>query len=99
GGALAVASGQAAQFIALASLLGPGDQIVASRALYGGTFTQFDITFRPWGCAVLCVHPDDPENFRRAITERTRCLYEETIGNPRIDVFDIEAVAKIAHEA
>jgi O-acetylhomoserine (thiol)-lyase len=97
-GALAVASGQAAQFIALATLLGPGDQIVASTALYGGTFTQFDITLRKWGVDVVFVEPSDPENFRRAITDRTRCLYGETIGNPRIDVFDIEAVGKIARE-
>jgi len=98
-GALAVASGQAAQFIALTSLLGPGDQIVASSALYGGTYTQFDITMRKWGVDVVFVNPSNPENFRRAITERTRCVYGETIGNPRIDVFDIEAVGKIAREA
>src|SRR4051794_40852456 len=95
-GGLAVASGQAAQFIALTTLLGPGDQIVASTALYGGTYTQFDITLRKWGIDVVFVNPSDPENFRRAITERTRCLYGETIGNPLIDVFDIEAIGKIA---
>ncbi len=67
-GALAVASGQAAQYIALVSLLGPGDQIVASSALYGGTYTQFDITMRRWGVDVVFVDPSDPENFRRAIT-------------------------------
>jgi O-acetylhomoserine (thiol)-lyase len=98
-GALAVASGQAAQFIAIATLLGPGEQIVASSALYGGTFTQFDITLRRWGVDVVFVDPSDPENFRRAITEKTRCLYGETIGNPRIDVLDIEAVGAIAREA
>src|SRR3954451_21636330 len=59
-GALAVASGQAAQFIAIASLLGPGDQIVASNALYGGTFTQFDVTLRRWGVDVVFVEPSDP---------------------------------------
>jgi O-acetylhomoserine (thiol)-lyase len=98
-GALAVASGQAAQFIAIATLLGPGDQIVSSSALYGGTYTQFDITLRRWGVDVVFVDPSDPENFRRAITDNTRALYGETIGNPRIDVLDIEAVAAIAHEA
>lgn len=98
-GALAVASGQAAQFIALATLLGPGDQIIASRTLYGGTYTQFDITLRRWGVDTVFVDAADPENFRRAITGRTRCLYGETIGNPRADIFDIEAVAAIAHEA
>src|SRR5688500_9208823 len=65
-GALATASGQAAQFIALASLLAPGDQIVSSSALYGGTYTQFDITFRHWGIDVVFVDPSDPENFRKA---------------------------------
>jgi O-acetylhomoserine (thiol)-lyase len=98
-GALAVASGQAAQFIALATLLGPGDQIVSSSALYGGTYTQFDITLRKWGVDVVFVEPNDPENFRRAITPKTRALYGETIGNPRIDVLDIAAVAAIAQEA
>jgi O-acetylhomoserine (thiol)-lyase len=98
-GALATASGQAAQFIALASLLGPGDQIVSSSALYGGTFTQFDVTLRRWGVDVVFVDPVDPENFRRAITPRTKALYGETIGNPRIDVLDIAAVAETAHQA
>ncbi len=97
-GALAVASGQAAQFIALTTLLAPGDQIVSSSALYGGTYTQFDITLRHWGIDVVFVDPVDPENFRKAITPKTRVLYGETIGNPRIDVFDIATVADIAHE-
>jgi len=98
-GALAVSSGLAAQFIALVSLLGPGDQIVASSALYGGTYTQFDVTLRRWGVDVVFVDSRDPENFRKAITPATRVLYGETIGNPRSDVFDIAAVAEIAHEA
>jgi O-acetylhomoserine (thiol)-lyase len=98
-GALAVASGLAAQYIALVSLLGPGDQIVASSALYGGTYTQFDVTLRRWGIDTVFVDSRDPENFRKAITPKTRALYGETIGNPRIDVFDIAAVAEIAHEA
>jgi O-acetylhomoserine (thiol)-lyase len=98
-GGLAVASGLAAQFIALATLLGPGDQIVASNALYGGTYTQLDITLRKWGVDVVFVDPDDHDAFRRAITLRTRALYGETIGNPKISVFDIEPVAAIAHEA
>jgi O-acetylhomoserine (thiol)-lyase len=98
-GALAVASGLAAQYIALVSLLGPGDQIVASSALYGGTFTQFDVTLRRWGIDTVFVDSRDPENFRKAITPKTRVLYGETIGNPRMDVLDIAAVAEIAHEA
>jgi O-acetylhomoserine (thiol)-lyase len=98
-GALAVGSGQAAQYIALLTLLNPGDQIVSSNTLYGGTYTQFDITLRRWGIDVVFVDPDDPENFRRAITPKTRVLYAEVISNPRIDVLDIQAVADISHEA
>ncbi|HWY48330.1 MAG TPA: O-acetylhomoserine aminocarboxypropyltransferase/cysteine synthase family protein [Bryobacteraceae bacterium] len=98
-GALAVSSGQAAQFIAIANLLGQGDEIVASKNLYGGTYTQFDVSFRRLGINTVFVDPDDPENFRRAITPRTRVLYGETIGNPLLNVLDIEAVAAIAHDA
>ncbi len=98
-GALAVSSGQAAQFIAIANLLGQGDEIVASKNLYGGTYTQFDVSFRRLGINTVFVDPDDPENFRRAITPRTRVIYAETIGNPLLNVLDIEAVAAIAHAA
>jgi O-acetylhomoserine (thiol)-lyase len=98
-GTLALASGQAAQFIAITSLCQAGDEMVAASTLYGGTYTQFDISFRRLGINTTFVDPDDPENFRRAITPRTRLLYGETIGNPRINVLDIAAVAKIAHEA
>jgi O-acetylhomoserine (thiol)-lyase len=98
-GALAVGSGQAAQLIALTSLLQAGDEIVAANTLYGGTYTQFDISLRRFGIDTTFVDPDDPENFRRAITPRTRVLYGETIGNPRINVLDIAAVAEIAHAA
>src|SRR4051812_18353391 len=97
-GALAVGSGQAAQFIALASLLEAGDEIVAAKTLYGGTYTQFDVAFRRFGIQTTFVDPDDPENFRRAITPATRVLYGETIGNPRMNVLDIERVAAVAHE-
>jgi O-acetylhomoserine (thiol)-lyase len=97
-GALAVGSGQAAQFIALASLLEAGDEIVSAATLYGGTYTQFDVSFRRLGIQTTFVDPDDPENFRRAITPKTRALYGETIGNPRMNVLDIAAVASIAHE-
>jgi O-acetylhomoserine (thiol)-lyase len=97
-GALAVASGQSAQFLALISLMEPGDEMVAASTLYGGTYTQFDVTFRRLGIKTHFVEPDDPENFRRAITPKTRCLYGETIANPRMNILDIENVAKIAHE-
>jgi len=98
-GGLATGSGQAAQFLAITSLLDSGDQIVSSSTLYGGTYTQFDVSFRRLGIDTVFVDPDNPENFRKAITPRTRMLYAETISNPRMNVLDIEAVAKVAHEA
>lgn len=97
-GALAMSSGQAAQFIAISSLMQAGDEMVAASTLYGGTYTQFDVSFRKLGLNVKFVDPDDPENFRKAITPKTKCLYGETISNPRGNVLDIEAVARIAHE-
>jgi O-acetylhomoserine (thiol)-lyase len=96
--ALATSSGQAAQFLAISSLMEIGDELVSASTLYGGTYTQFDVSFRKLGYGVKFVEPDDPENFRRAITPKTKCLYGETISNPRGNVLDIEAVAKIAHE-
>jgi O-acetylhomoserine (thiol)-lyase len=98
-GGLATASGQAAQFLAIQSLMGPGDELVASTTLYGGTYTQFDVSFRRLGIDVKFVEPDDPENFRKAITSKTRAIYGETIANPRMNVLDIAPIAKIAHEA
>ncbi len=97
--ALAVASGQAAQFLAISSLLENGDHLVASSTLYGGTYTQFDVSFRKFGYDVTFVEPDDPENFRKAITPKTKAVYGETISNPRGNVLDIAAVAKVAHDA
>jgi O-acetylhomoserine (thiol)-lyase len=97
--ALATSSGQAAQFLAISSLVEQGDEVVAASTLYGGTYTQFDVSFRRIGINVKFVEPDDPENFRKAITPRTRALYGETIANPRMNVLDIEKVAGIAHEA
>ena len=96
--ALAVASGQSAQFLAITNICQAGDHVEASSTLYGGTYTQFDVTFRRMGISVTFVEPDDPENFRRAITPQTKCLYGETISNPRGNVLDIEKVAAIAHE-
>src|SRR5262245_12888635 len=95
---LAMSSGQSAQFITINSLLECGDHMVSASTLYGGTYTQFDVSFRKMGYNVSFVDPDDPENFRKAITPKTKCLYGETISNPRGNVLDIEAVAKIAHE-
>src|SRR6266403_5360956 len=82
--ALATSSGQAAQFLAITSLLGPGDHLVAASTLYGGTYTQFDVSFRRLGIDTTFVEPDDPENFRKAITPKTRAIYGETIANPRM---------------
>ncbi|MBV8817236.1 MAG: O-acetylhomoserine aminocarboxypropyltransferase/cysteine synthase, partial [Acidobacteriaceae bacterium] len=95
---LATSSGQAAQFLTISSLLEAGDELVSASTLYGGTFTQFDVSFRKLGYNVKFVEPDDPENFRKAITPKTKCIFGETISNPRSNVLDIEAVANIAHE-
>jgi len=96
--ALAVASGQAAQLIAVSGLMEAGDEAVAASTLYGGTYTQFDVSFRKMGFDIKFVDPDNPENFRKAITPKTKFLYGETVSNPRGNVLDIEAVAAIAHE-
>ena len=95
---LALSSGQAAQFLTLTSIAAPGDHIVSASTLYGGTFTQFDISLRRLGYDFTFVEPDDPENFRQAITPKTKLLYAETISNPRSNILDIGAIAKIAHE-
>jgi O-acetylhomoserine (thiol)-lyase len=96
---LATSSGQAAQFLAISGLVGQGEEVVAASTLYGGTYTQFDVSFRRIGINVKFVEPDDPENFRKAIGPKTRAVYGETIANPRMNVLDIEKVAAIAHEA
>ncbi|MCZ6749017.1 MAG: O-acetylhomoserine aminocarboxypropyltransferase/cysteine synthase [SAR324 cluster bacterium] len=98
-GGLATASGQSAQLLAITGLLESGDELVSAASLYGGTYTQFDISFRKLGIDTTFVDSSDPENFRRAITPKTKALFAETIGNPLINVIDIEAVAAIAHEA
>jgi O-acetylhomoserine (thiol)-lyase len=98
-GALAVSSGQAAQVLTATTLCEAGDEFVTASTLYGGTFTLFDATLRRFGLTPVFVDSDDPENFRRAITSKTRFLYAETIANPRMNVLDIERVAQIAHEA
>ncbi len=97
--ALAAASGQAAQMCALLTLLDHGDHIVSASTLYGGTYSQFDVTFRKFGIDTTFVDPDDPRNFQRALTPKTKLLYAETAGNPRINILDIAAVAAIAKEA
>ena len=97
-GALATASGQAAITYALLNIAQAGDEIVASSSLYGGTFTLFAYTFAKLGIKVHFVDVDKPEEFRSKITENTKALYTETIGNPLINVADLEEIARIAHE-
>ena len=97
-GALAVGSGSAAITYAILNIAGTGDEIVAASTLYGGTFNLFNATLPRLGIKTTFVNPDDPENFRNAINENTKALYIETIGNPGINLIDIEKVAKIAHE-
>ncbi len=96
--ALATASGQAAITFSILNIAGAGDEVVSSSTLYGGTYNLFAHTFAKLGIKVKFVDASDPENFRRAITDKTKALYAETIGNPKGDVLDIEAVAHIAHE-
>lgn len=96
---VATASGQAALMTAVLGVAGAGDEIVSSAHLYGGTFTLFAHTMNQIGITVKFVDPSDPDNFRRAITERTKAVVGETIANPKLSVFDIEAVAEIAHDA
>ncbi|MDX9867166.1 MAG: O-acetylhomoserine aminocarboxypropyltransferase/cysteine synthase [Kiritimatiellia bacterium] len=98
-GALATASGQAAITYALLGITRLGDEIVAADNLYGGTYQLFHHTFPKLGRKVVFADSRDPESFRRQITGKTRALYVETIGNPKLDVPDFEALAKIAHEA
>ena len=96
--AVATSTGMAAQMTALLTLLREGDEIVSASTLYGGTVSQFAVTFKRMGIKAIFVDPDDPDNFARAITERTRVIYGETVGNPNNNVLDLEAVARIAND-
>ena len=98
-GALALASGQAAISLALLAITRPGDEIVAADNLYGGSYSLFHYTFPKLGRKVRFVNSQDLDAFRQAITPHTRAIYAETIGNPKLDVPDFEALAAIAHEA
>ena len=95
--AVATSSGQAAQFLAIANLAQAGDEIVSTSYLYGGTYNQFKVTLPRLGIGVKFVDGDDPGAFERAIGPNTKALYVETIGNPRFNVPDFEALAKVAH--
>lgn len=96
--ALEVSSGQAAQMTAIFAICEAGDHIVAASALFGGTISQFKYTFPRLGIQVTLVDASDPENFRRAIQPNTKLLYGEIISNPRVSIFPLEEVAKIAEE-
>jgi O-acetylhomoserine (thiol)-lyase len=98
-GALAASSGQAAETMAILNILGAGDEMISSASLYGGTYNLFHYTLPKLGITVHFVDPSDPESFRRALTPRTKLIYAETLGNPKLDTLDIEAVASIAHGA
>lgn len=98
-GALAHASGTAAIFNTVINICRAGDEVVAARNLYGGTYTMFDAILPQFGITVKMVDPDKPEAFKQALTDRTRAFFVETIGNPTLEVTDLEAVAKVAKAA
>ncbi len=98
-GALAVASGMAAISLAILNICQNGDEIVASNKLYGGTTTLFANTLPKFGIKVIFVDPDKPDNFKKAITAKTKAIYTESIGNPKLNVADLKALSKIAKAA
>ena len=97
--ALATATGQAAEMVALLTLVKGGDHIVSASTLYGGTHTLLGVNLAKLGVETTFVDPDEPENFRRALKKNTKLLYAETLGNPLINIVDLSKVADIAHEA
>lgn len=98
-GALATASGQAAETLAVLNIARAGEQIVSSASLYGGTYNLFHYTLPKMGIEATFVDPSEPGDFRKAITPKTRLIFAETLGNPKNDMLDIEAVARVAHDA
>ncbi len=98
-GALALASGQAATIYSLLNVASAGDHVVSSASLYGGTYNAFVHTLPRFGVEVTLVDPGDPAAFGKAIRENTKAVFAETLGNPKLDVLDVEAVAKVAHDA
>lgn len=97
--AVATASGQAAETLALTTIAEAGDEIIASTSLYGGTYNLLHYTLPKWGITVKFVDPSDPEGFRRAITDRTKAIFGESVGNPRLDPFPFDEVVPAAREA
>ena len=97
--AVATSSGSAALATTLLTLLKTGDHIVASNSLYGGTFNLFNVTLPRYGITTTFVNPDDTENFSKAINKNTRVVYIESMGNPKLDILDIESISKIAKKS
>lgn len=97
-GALATSSGQSAVLIAILNIASSGDEIISSSKIYGGTFNLFAKTFKQFGIDVKFIDSDSLEDYKAAITPKTKCIYAETIGNPRLKVADIESLAKLAHD-
>jgi O-acetylhomoserine (thiol)-lyase len=97
-GALATSSGQSAQFLAISNIMEAGDNLVSTSYLYGGTYNQFKVQFKRLGIQVKFIEGDDPEDFDRAIDGKTRAIYLETIGNPRFNIPDFDAIAKVAQK-
>jgi O-acetylhomoserine (thiol)-lyase len=98
-GALATASGQAAETIAILNIVHPGEEIVSSTSLYGGTYTLFSSTLAKLGIKTKFVDPTESKNFKDAISPKTRAVYAESLGNPKLDTLDFKAVSEIAHQA
>ena len=96
--AIATASGQAAQFMTIAGLATAGDNIVSTSYLYGGTYNQFKVMLPRLGIETRFVKGDDPKEFERLIDDKTKCVYVESIGNPRYNVPDFEAIVKVARQ-
>lgn len=96
--AVACASGQAAVFQTVLSLAHTGDNVVSSTNVYGGTYSLFKSVLPRIGITVKWIHDDDPESYRRLIDDRTKLIFVETVGNPRVSIPDITAIANIAHE-
>ncbi|AOA64449.1 Methionine and cysteine synthase [Komagataella phaffii CBS 7435] len=96
--ALAVGSGQAAQFLAIAGLAHTGDNVISTSFLYGGTYNQFKVAFKRLGIESRFVHGDDPAEFERLIDDKTKAIYVESIGNPKYNIPDFEALAELAHK-
>ncbi len=97
--ALATASGHAAQMLILHCLMQPGDELIAARQLYGGSINQFNQSFRQFGWHVVWADADDADSFRKALSEKTKAIFIESIANPSGQIVDIEAIARVAEEA